>query len=268
MDEKSNFYDLYLKLMESENNGKLIWEKIRDKELSAAPCFAGNMFEKSKARLMVIGRAVNGWEIDFFENCIDAYSTTEAILSQSYDFNAIINPKGIPSIDTPQKRNYFYSSSRFWRLIKYLLEEYNESDCSTQSVDSWYTDEQHWNQRILWSNLYKVAPRNGNNPEWQLIKPQMQTYIDIVKEEIEVHKPEHILFVTDWNYFAPWKREPSFAEDFNIHLTQENYGSNVVAKGIFNNRKMIVCKRPDIRGTSYQNVAEMAKKIKCVFDKL
>ena len=264
MNRNTLLYDLYLKLMEADDRGKYVWEKVRDKELTVAPCFEGDLFKESDAKLMVVGRAVNGWEMDFGE-CSDAAVTTTAVLSQSFSFDDVVNSEGIPYPEDQNKRNYKYHSSNFWRLIKFLLEQYGESEPTNDAADTWYTDKYCWHKRIVWSNLYKVAPRKTNNPEWALVKPQMQVYIDMLKREIELYNPERILFVTNADYMEPWKRQPSFAKELGINLDPKATGA-VVGTGTYCGKEIVVCKRPDIWGMSHEDVAKMAAEIKAAFD--
>lgn len=96
----------------------------------------------------------------------------------------------------------------------------------------------------------------------------MQTYIDIVKEEINIHQPKCVLFVTNSDYFDPWKRQPSFAKEFGIQMPTEPVKRYILAKGIYNRTKMIVCKRPDVFGMSHEDIRKMANKIKTTFENL
>ncbi|MBE6030858.1 MAG: hypothetical protein E7225_04600 [Clostridiales bacterium] len=261
---ENRLYDLYCDLMKRRDGGNEIWEEIRDKKLTAAPAFEGDLYEHSKSRLMVVGRAVNGWEVDFpvFNNAEEA---TSAIIGQSFDFSDVVNPKGLPYPDEPSRKNYFYSKSKFWKLIKFILELYGDSD--KNGMSTWYTDNLHWNRRIIWSNLYKIAPRKGGNPDWSFFIPDMQYYIDIIKTEIKQYRPDRILFVTDWNYFSPENCESTFANEFLLEKSC-NENSCVVASGKYGEISVVVCKRPD-RSYSIKNIdiINMAKEIHDYFEK-
>lgn len=236
--------EMYAELLSMNWKGKNIWERICDNDLTAAPHFMGELYGKNNNfKLMVVGRAVNGWEYDF-DSCESEEDVLNAILNQTFTFEDIVKEEGIQG----EKSTYFYSKSPFWRLIRKLLESYGEGE--------------NYNKKVLWSNLYKIAPRNGGNPGWLLIRPELQTYIDMIKKEIEIYKPTHILFITDIGYFNPYplnSKYPRFGENLNVNeICGYDY---VVAEGQYEKVKIVVCKRPEQRNTD-----NMVMEIKKVFD--
>ena len=246
----STYYKKFLTQYYTSNSDsatKQIWEWIRDKKLTACPAFVGNKYESSSLRLMVVGRAVNGWDVDA-ERCTSAENTLETILRQENRFEDVVKPNGVSYIDpaTKEEKVYYYSNSRFWRLIQYVLEEAGE--------------EENFHQRIVWSNLYKVAPYVTGNPEWRLVKPNMQTYIDCLIEEIRIYKPTHILFVTGMDYLNPWTKEPQFGVKLGVgKKDQTRFADKQYESGVFENSKIVVCSRPE--GKSYEGIRIMAKEI-------
>ncbi len=248
----------YLDLLSTQHGDKTVYEKMISGELTAYCAFVGKKFSESPASLMVVGRAMNGWETNF-STCSSLEDVCEQVVEQKYDFDDVINRCGFESAG--RKRKYYYSTSKFWKLIKFVLEQYGESD-----IGNWYDDSKGWNQRIFWSNLYKVAPRSTGNPDWQLIKKIMAPSIEIFLEEIHKYSPKRILLVTDMNYLEPWKREPSFAKVLGLSKENaENY-KYVVACGKYGESKIVVCKRPDVRGMSDDMISDMAVEIKTAFD--
>lgn len=238
--------------IEKDGVAKQIWEWIREKELTACPFFVGNKYEISPLRLMVVGRAVNGWDVDTAQ-CSSLESTIIMVLHQNARFEDVVNPNGIPYFDSETKETkvYHYSTSRFWRLIQYILEEAGEGE--------------DFHQRIVWSNVYKVAPYVTGNPAWSLVKPNMQTYIDCLIEEIRINKPTHILFVTGMDYLNPWEKEPQFGEQLGIgKKNQTKFEDCQYECGVFEGAKIVVCGRPENK--SYDNIREMAKEILNKFD--
>jgi uracil-DNA glycosylase len=53
-----------------------------------------------------------------------------------------------------------------------------------------------WYHKIAWSNLYKVAPFRGGNPNSSLQRLQRKYCLDILKYEIEILKPEYVVMLT------------------------------------------------------------------------
>ena len=164
-------------------------------------------YVESKLKLMVVGRAMNGWGSFKDIHDVDSAITDTFRLLEEKNVLADVTTRG--GIHT-EDGTYYYSKSKFWKLIKYVLEEYGEA-----KEFSWYCDngEPEWNQKIVWSNLYKISPSLGGNPNEQFIKNNMQTYIDILMEEIEINQPDKILFITDWNCMNPFEDAPSFSEN-------------------------------------------------------
>lgn len=259
--EKDKLTESYIRLLEGEYKEKKLWEHIRDEELTAAYSFKGNLYEKSDAKLMVVGRAMNGWEDKKFKVCNSVEEVVNVVMGQQFDFKEIVSREGIFSDEQGGKRAYHYSTSNFFRLIKYVLEELGESEKGSD----WYEDTMNWNQKFVWSNLYKVSPRHSDNPDWKLIKPQMREYIDIISEELELYHPKRVLFVTGAGYFLPWKKQPSFFKEFEFDNLIEDKTSCVQGSVIYDGIHMVLCKRPDAWGTSYDDIRKMAEEIRVAF---
>jgi hypothetical protein len=146
------------------------------------------------------------------------------------------------------------------------LEQLGESDCPLD--ETWYTDSKHWNQKFVWANLYCIAPRHpqpgeNTNPEDSMIKPKVETYVDLMKLYINFYNPDVVVFITDVpGWFVKWKKEKSF-KDMLDEYKEYNDGF-VVAKGLLGKSKIIVCKRPDPiykKGVSFEWVEEKAKEV-------
>lgn len=257
MNRNREFVELYTELLGEKFDGKAIWQRIADKELVAVPHFVGSEYEGSNAKLMVVGRAVNGWQIET-DSCVDLERTVGFILDQKKPFADIVKREGIPDIEHPEKRPYRYITSQFWKLTKLILEQYGDSEGG-----NWYDDPKRWNERVVWSNLYKVAPRNGRNPDFKFIKPQIEAYIDIVEKEIQLYQPRRILFMTNSDYFIPWKRKKSFADIMENYVPRDGF---VVATASYGDSKVVVCKRPDYKwGISENELMRMAAEIRTAF---
>ena len=250
----SEFKNLYADLLDMEWKEKKVWELIKDSSnrdaLTVAPHFIGSEYYNAKTKLMIVGRCLNGWEVDY-PDCSSIENTLNSILNQPSRFYDAINEEGIPYIDDKgNEKRYYYSKSPFWRLIKKVSIEYN--------------GEKDWNEKFVWSNLYKVSPRRGGNPSWRFIKNKIPTYINIIKKEIETCNTSHILFITDMNWLNPYEQENlRFGNALNIEEIQGNSYKYVVGKGQYNGAKIVVCVRPEGRPTD-----EMLCEIKDVFYQL
>lgn len=247
-------------------NGKPVWERIRDEEFTSAPAFKGRLYDEMPVKIMYVGHAVNGWEIDS-STCLSLEKTVDTVLNQQGALDTFVNSDGYPYIKSNGKTGiYYHINSNFIRLIKQVLEFQNESDSPT-THDTWYSDKKNWNQKFVWSNLYNIAPRNGGNPEDKFIKLGMSQYTEQIRLQIEMYKPDIVIFCPLSGYFIPWKRERSFADILDSYELCEDC-STIIGKGCVGKTQIIVCKRPDVFGLSHEDVRNMAKTISDYIDRV
>jgi hypothetical protein len=82
-------------------------------------------------------------------------------------------------------------------------------------------DSPDWASRLVWTNLYKVAPSSGGNPSNALIAAQHAACRDLLHGEIDNSDVRRILFLTglDWSYaFLPPLQNVSFADSYGRHV--------------------------------------------------
>lgn len=246
--------------------GKTVWEKIKDDEFTSAPAFKGRLYDDMPIKIMYVGHAVNGWDFDA-SKCLSIEETVDSVLSQDgvSALDTFVNAKGYPYMKKNGKPGvYYHYNSKFIRLIKQVLEYQGHSETPT-TMDTWYNDAKEWNQKFVWSNLYNIAPKNGGNPEPKFIKLGMPYYTEIIKSQIEMYKPDIVIFLPLSGYFVPWVRERSFDEILDSY-EQCSDDSPIIGKGSIGQTQVIVCKRPDVPGTSYEEVNKMAKSISDYID--
>lgn len=188
-------------------------------------------------KLMVVGRAVNGWdkECEWMHGEYADFSPYNMIMT-AYS-KSLINPLqwvidawGVNDMDDNGKKKYNTATSPFWQLAKNVLKQITPQN-------EW--NEESWALKIMWSNLYKIAPAIGGNPNSTLCKLQYEFCKDILDYEITQNKPEYILFVTGRDWFSGF--EDSLKK-------RDNY-----------NPKFLVCERPEFKSPS-QMAGEISKK--------
>lgn len=141
-------------------------------------------------RLMIIGRAVNGWNRE--KLVYESEKTFADSVEKSFnDKTRFTTEWGLKS----RKRGeyfsmtgdvkYYLSHSPFWNYSRSIWKELVEG--------SEIENEPDWLQYIVWSNLYKVSPRYGGNPDNKLCRIQAKSCIDILRVEIQLLKPTHII---------------------------------------------------------------------------
>lgn len=154
--------------------------------LSHFTAMAGTLYRSQETRLMVIGRATNGWK-QLDTSSAAAFSREAEAAFGSPGFSWVSGDGG----DLRSARDVLYRLSRspFWRVARRLLAALGE-DASGR-----------WVERIAWSNLYKIAPLGGGNPSNALCRAQIGPCRAILAEEIRRFEPTHIFMPVGWNWF-------------------------------------------------------------------
>ncbi|MDD3595216.1 hypothetical protein [Sulfuricurvum sp.] len=193
--------------------------KTYEKELCLTMASKGSCYGTSK-KIMVIGRAVNGWEKTKLGN----KDFEKVYCSAMQSFRKKDNPMSWVHNTWKNKNKDKYNSARsaFWRVIrKFVIKHTNDSS--------------NWASQIVWSNLYKVSPVAKGNPSESLKKLQLKQCIELLKLEIDYYNPDIILFITD-NWFK------EFSDIFNqkIHAEKNMFSISEIAQ-----KTVIVAPRPE-----------------------
>lgn len=253
-------------LLAKEYNGKPTWEYIRDNEYTGSLGFKGELYENTPFKIMYVGHAFNGWKkLGDDGKCSSLDATLKAVRCQSSEeaLDAIVNENGSKYIRKNGKEGtYYHINSKFWRLIKELLQLLNMSDIPENDGEitckEWYHDTKRWSQRIVWSNLYCIAPQNGGNPRYCFLRNSMDQYTELMKLQIEEYRPDLVIFCPLSAYFTLW--EKTFACILKDYKEVKD-NKTILGKGFIGDTQIIVIRRPDRIGNSYEDVREMAKEI-------
>ena len=182
---KNNIFPIYKKLLEG-NSFKdvctfcLQWGK--------------NYPFKNNIGFLFVGKAVNGWitnETDV-KKIFDS-KNPKRIFARTDQMEWINNLSG-------NTNGYNTRKSAFWRLIKKVTEGYYP--------EKWYS-------HIAWTNLYKIAPWKGGNPNGKLQKAQRKYCFELLKKEIEILSPKYVIFLTS-GWERPFIKYLNDSEKLNI----------------------------------------------------
>ena len=127
-------------------------------------------YENAEIRIMIIGQETNGWgyyEDGFFYNEMDEISEMYSEFYSGYKFE--------------EHRGFF--KNHFNSFLKLLKEKYPEKKAS-----------------CFWNNVIKVGKANDKNTPPEYILEIEQKYFSVLKEEIEIIKPNIVLFYTGHAY--------------------------------------------------------------------
>lgn len=173
----------YTKILSTVWNKEPLWKHIQNKTLTAATCMVGREYDRSPVKLMFVGRAVNGWEISFAD-CSSPEATAQSVLKQENILDEFARDYTIEE----SGKKYYYARSPFLRFMKKTVKAFNGT-------------EENWQQRLIWSNLFKVAPRHRGNPSWAMVRNDIPLYREILEQEILMYHPDLVIFVTDMSFF-------------------------------------------------------------------
>jgi hypothetical protein len=198
-------------------------EKLGDKlELTTFFPMRAKLVPDKGGELMVVGRAVNHWmdqpwtakeaegtqrreeiiqEVFKWSEIRDSSAITESCPFQrlfeawkkclycgSMPTGTCQSPK---SPNSKHKKAYNHKRSAFFRVIRQVAQSILPTGCEL------------WSQ-LIWSDLYKVAPFYGGNPNKILQEAQLKDCLSHLNEELQLWRPKRILFLTGTNWAQPF----------------------------------------------------------------
>lgn len=212
--------------------------------LSHFTAMCGHTYQQLPNKLMVVGRATNGWEaLDC--STAESFGTIAQQRFEQIGFDWILQTdKGFGNGD-----DYLLSKSAFWRVLRNICYSMNT-----------LTDNCRWFESLLWSNIYKIAPPDDTehadqtkNPSNRLCRKQIAVCREILRKEIETYKPTHILFITgyDW-WFYDESTKYGVHELFSACQKIENKYVNGTARYISEdlNIPVVIASRPERKNES------------------
>lgn len=228
-EQRSELISLYSSMIES------VKPHIISNELCVIPHTVGKLYGQGSIKLMVVGRAVNGWNEEDYSAFTDSKAIAEHAMTihENSDFSRIVK--------RTDKDEYNYIRSKLYKLTYGVLCAMGEG-----TFDHWYDDPKQWQEKFVSSNLYHISPQAERNPDvWQ----QLATYrisADILLKEIEIYNPTHIIFVVgkEWMFDDKW--EDHFQYKLGISLKQ-NDSKFIASSGYIGSAKYVVTERPERR---------------------
>ena len=248
-DEYQNLYEALFKLDSPVD----IEAGLKSGALVSSQAAACRDYEKSKFRLMYVGRDLGGWNKLKGNN---ARELAEAVLAdespEEFLHYAVHDPQ---FRDESGKLTYSIRKSPFWQLCKEIMTQAGEGE--------------NWAERIVWSNVYKVT-YDGISVSWPLMDETFKACLDILKYELESFKPKHVVFVTGASHFLPKDLGDSFVPVCSPERNPADNAFGVVSKGIYTDKsghkvKIVAVNRPEHKNDS---IEEKARKIMEAFNSL
>ncbi|WP_207659178.1 hypothetical protein [Anaerobacterium chartisolvens] len=213
----------------------------KDKKYTLFYPLIGNLYGKNPI-LMVVGRACNGWKYGWTCDDIDVRNIAKKVISDANDGLECPMQWLKDRWDGTYKDDYNIHRSAFWRVSKEILK--GVSDCN----------DDNWESYLAWSNLLKISPFEGGNPNASEWDAQVKECILLLKAELEELKPKYVLMMTD----ISWAE--AFIKDLGGNSEPINGNSIVRSLLLYGKSKIIITIRPEGVGTQ-QFVNEVLKYI-------
>ena len=191
----------------------------------------GNRYNR---KLMVVGRAVNGWTDDTILPSQLAEPDKRRRYSKIVKRNSSKGNFSEDARDCPMRwvqddwqnpEGYRTIDSAFWRVIREVIEGLNIAPENAPC----------WPSYLVWSNLYKVAPAKGRNPGNRLCRFQLKGCKSLFDTELNIFRPSRLLLLAGWD----WARD-FVKSDCRTH---RNAGF-VEATGRRRRTRIVVAKHP------------------------
>ena len=145
-------------------------------------------------RLMVVGRAVNGWVTRFTAGAVADAEQRAEIRQRTVRRSNLADRCPMSWVEDAWGRiaeeGYNTRRSQFWKTIRGVLGNTGLYDISR-------TD---WPSSVIWSNLYKVSLARGGNPTTKLMRLQKPICYRQLAAEVDLWQPQRILFLTGLNW--------------------------------------------------------------------
>lgn len=166
----------------------------------------GEKYENSEKKLLVIGRAINGWSdgfiVDDAEALLDLWDKQEkGKCSYICDYRYSDKRKTKLSIEQARGLEWVKSyiqngkslsrteNTPFWSVVRLV----------TQAIHNNKLENGEWTKHIAWTNLAKLSPARGGNPNDKLWNEQLECARAILAIELEMLSPTHILVIARSN---------------------------------------------------------------------
>ena len=146
--------------------------------------------------LMVVGRAVNGWTQGIFPAELNTPISRKKYAEKIY--RTVTRQDGCPMEWVTDcwgnQEGYNTKKSAFWSVIRTVVGEL-EIAC---------IDQHTWPSHIVWSNLYKLAPEKGGNPNNTLCNVQLSGCCSLFELELSIYNPKRLLLLTGLGWAGPF----------------------------------------------------------------
>ena len=171
------------------------FRELVEKHLAAAKWCAfwpmvGPEYPSAPKKLLVCGRALNGWDDTIF-SCEQDASDLVARCERSFGPSDGEDHKlGWVEARWGQGAEYRTSRSAFWRVVRDLAGHLGYAGSG-------------WTRHIAWTNVMRVSPAKEGNPEDWSWQAQLPHAAQLLAHEVEILQPDVLVFLVGKSWFGP-----------------------------------------------------------------
>lgn len=175
--------------------------------------------------LMVVGRAVNGWNTALTVEEARSEALVAQRISQVRERSERDGMRWVTEL-AGNREGYNTNNSAFWRVNRRVSLPPDADDERKQA----------WSAHLIWSNLYKAAPVEGWNPGGDFLRSQTGAACELLAREIDELNPRRILVLAGRWWFEP----------FANHLDLDIGWRSGLVEGVtsYNNRPLVIAQHP------------------------
>ena len=186
--------------------------------------------EGESVPFLFIGQAVGGWSTGFMtKKNLDRTSkiSESKALSNRYCYEKDHSPLDWVNVswtksllnghmsDPVMKKHYEYLTQNFYIAQKSFF--WNVAFKVVSDFHGYSRDDWDWAKKMVWSNLYKIAP-DSNNPNYAQMQMQQPLASELIKMELDEMAPRYCVVLTNIDWWLP----------FSYHLNTEKINYNKI----------------------------------------
>lgn len=183
--------------------------------------------------LMVIGRAVNGWEpieSNWWEPGEAGATGKRQEIIERVRSLAIEDTSWVTRERT-SSNDYNPNKSAFWRVIRQTV-------ANTYPMNE--LEQREWSGAICWSNLCKLSPAEKGNPPGWLRDVQLKHCIELLRIELQSLKPARVLVLAGKDWYE------TFMSKLGVQGIRE-VGQLVEYVGCYDAQRWVFAKHPQCK---------------------
>ena len=208
-------------------------QSLKEYSLATLVPMRGSRYESQEVKLMVIGRALNGW----FKPNKDCINESSKYVKDAME-KLTREDRFVWMQDKEENGNAIIRP--FWNYTKDVLKHLR--NCDDIEAD--------WYETIAWANLFPISFNSKGNPSNALKYAQFPVAKKLLQEQITFFNPSHVLIISGWEDWFVLQKSKKYQFNENVQflpdVNKKCVDDEVVkGSGIFGNSLVVVTRRPE-----------------------